>query len=155
MQQAQTLGRVQSKGKKKIWAHSGDSHFIEPKGLWGDILPKALAERMPRIEEVEMDGRPMERIHVDGQVFHFPIPKLYCGIIVSDGDPIDVSSGMFFQAPTTVAVANPVTSPLSMRSDVPPKMSQFETPSDARMVNAPSPLSVSDVAPSIVSDPCR
>ena len=33
MQEVQTHGRVQPKGKKKIWAHSGDSHFIEPKGL--------------------------------------------------------------------------------------------------------------------------
>lgn len=76
MQQSQTLGRDPSQAKRKIWAHSGDSHFIEPKDLWTDILPKALADRMPRIEEVEMDGRPMERIHVDGQVFHFPIPKV-------------------------------------------------------------------------------
>ena len=76
MQKADTRERARAAGKGKIWAHSGDSHFIEPKGLWSDILPKALADRMPRIEEVEMDGRPMERIHVDGQVFHFPIPKV-------------------------------------------------------------------------------
>jgi predicted TIM-barrel fold metal-dependent hydrolase len=61
---------------EKIWAHSGDSHFIEPDDLWTQILPSDLAERMPRVEAVEMDGRPMERIHVDGQIFHFPIPKV-------------------------------------------------------------------------------
>ena len=31
----------------KIWAHSGDSHFLEPEDLWHQILPAALAERMP------------------------------------------------------------------------------------------------------------
>jgi predicted TIM-barrel fold metal-dependent hydrolase len=61
---------------EKIWAHSGDSHFVEPKGLWEEILPKDLADRMPRSIEVEKDGRPMEEIHVDGEVHYFPIPKI-------------------------------------------------------------------------------
>jgi len=60
----------------KIWAHSGDSHFLEPEGLWHEILPRDLADRMPRIEDVEVDGRPMERIYVDGEIYHFPKPKV-------------------------------------------------------------------------------
>jgi len=31
----------------KIWAHSGDSHFLEPEDLFQQILPAKLAERMP------------------------------------------------------------------------------------------------------------
>jgi predicted TIM-barrel fold metal-dependent hydrolase len=76
MTDASTLARPQGNKTQKIWAHSGDSHFVEPKGLWQEILPKALAERMPKIEEVEQDGRPMERIQVDGQTFYFPVPKI-------------------------------------------------------------------------------
>jgi len=59
---------------EKIWAHSGDSHFIEPDDLWTQILPRDLAARMPWTELVE-DGR-MERIHVDGEIYHFPVPKI-------------------------------------------------------------------------------
>jgi hypothetical protein len=76
MTQTGTLARLHARNTQKIWAHSGDSHFVEPKGLWQEILPKALADRMPQIEEVEQDGRPMERIRVDGQEFFFPIPKI-------------------------------------------------------------------------------
>ena len=27
--------------QKKIWTHSGDSHFLEPDDLWHQILPKS------------------------------------------------------------------------------------------------------------------
>lgn len=57
----------------KIWAHSGDSHFNEPKDLWTDILPKDLAARMPWTEEISED---MQLIHVDGKEYKFPIPKI-------------------------------------------------------------------------------
>ena len=30
----------------KLWAHSGDSHFLEPENLFQQILPPKLAERM-------------------------------------------------------------------------------------------------------------
>ena len=33
---------------EKIWANSGDSHFLEPEDLWHQILPAAQADRMPR-----------------------------------------------------------------------------------------------------------
>ena len=46
----------------KIWANSGDSHFLEPLDLWQTILPPDLAERMPRSE---IDGDE-EIVHVDG-----------------------------------------------------------------------------------------
>jgi predicted TIM-barrel fold metal-dependent hydrolase len=59
---------------EKIWAHSGDSHFIEPEGLWNEILPADLAARMPWTEKSE-DGA-SEIIHVDGETFHRELPKI-------------------------------------------------------------------------------
>ncbi|MFI5045658.1 MAG: amidohydrolase family protein [Acidimicrobiia bacterium] len=50
----------------KIWANSGDSHYLEPEDLWGQILPKQYAERMPRTERISENE---EVIHVDGQSF--------------------------------------------------------------------------------------
>jgi predicted TIM-barrel fold metal-dependent hydrolase len=58
----------------KIWAHSGDSHFLEPEGLWNEILPADLAARMPWSEQTE-DGS-AEIIHVDGQEFRRELPKV-------------------------------------------------------------------------------
>jgi predicted TIM-barrel fold metal-dependent hydrolase len=57
----------------KIWAHSGDSHFLEPAKLWDEILPKDLAARMPHSEKISEDE---ERITVDGQSFTWRIPKV-------------------------------------------------------------------------------
>ena len=45
---------MQTTSKIKICAHSGSSHFIEHRGFWQSIPPKALAGRMPRIEEVQL-----------------------------------------------------------------------------------------------------
>jgi predicted TIM-barrel fold metal-dependent hydrolase len=59
--------------KQKIWAQSGDSHFIEPEGLWSEILPKDLAARMPWVEMIEDN---IELIHVDGKEYKFPVPKV-------------------------------------------------------------------------------
>jgi predicted TIM-barrel fold metal-dependent hydrolase len=59
--------------KAKIWAHSGDSHFIEPKGLWRDILPRDLADRMPWTEQI---SEHIELIHVDGREYQFPTPTV-------------------------------------------------------------------------------
>jgi len=47
-----------------IWANSGDSHVLEPPGLWTERMPADLAERMPRTEPV--DDR-TERLFVDGR----------------------------------------------------------------------------------------
>jgi predicted TIM-barrel fold metal-dependent hydrolase len=57
----------------KIWAHSGDSHFLEPSDLWHQILPKAQADRMPWTEVIADDE---ERVHVDGKSFTRRLPKI-------------------------------------------------------------------------------
>ena len=57
----------------KLWANSGDSHFIEPAGLWHDRLPKSLADRMPRSERI---GDDEEIVHVDGKSIRRRLPKL-------------------------------------------------------------------------------
>jgi hypothetical protein len=57
----------------KLWANSGDSHFLEPDDLWQQILPKPLADRMPRSEKV---GDDEEIIHVDGKTLHRKLPKI-------------------------------------------------------------------------------
>ena len=58
----------------KLWANSGDSHFIEPEDLWRSRLPKRLAELVPRSER-DPDGT-WESIHVDGQVFRRRLPSI-------------------------------------------------------------------------------
>ena len=58
---------------EKIWAHSGDSHFLEPADLWHQIMPKARADRMPR---TEMISDHEERVTVDGKSFVRSIPKI-------------------------------------------------------------------------------
>jgi predicted TIM-barrel fold metal-dependent hydrolase len=64
---------VDEKVDGKIWAHSGDSHFLEPDDLWHQILPKRQADRMPRSEKT---GDEEEVIHVDGKSFRRPLPKI-------------------------------------------------------------------------------
>jgi predicted TIM-barrel fold metal-dependent hydrolase len=56
---------------KKIWANSGDSHFIEPPDLFTDGLPKKMAERMPHSQK--FDG--YEIVTVDGLEFRRSMPK--------------------------------------------------------------------------------
>jgi predicted TIM-barrel fold metal-dependent hydrolase len=57
----------------KIWTHSGDSHLIEPKGLWGEILPAAQAERMPRTTRLSEHE---ELVEVDGTSFTRAVPAI-------------------------------------------------------------------------------
>jgi predicted TIM-barrel fold metal-dependent hydrolase len=57
---------------QKLWANSGDSHFIEPENLWRDSLPPALAERVPRSVK-DPDGE-WETVHVDGMAFRRKLP---------------------------------------------------------------------------------
>ena len=57
----------------KIWANSGDSHFLEPEDLWHQILPKAQADRMPRTRRI---SETEELIEVDGKSFTRPVPKI-------------------------------------------------------------------------------
>ena len=58
----------------KIWAHSGDSHFLEPEDLWHQILPKSLADRMPRTRRISDEE---ELVEVDGKSFTRPLPKIF------------------------------------------------------------------------------
>ena len=58
----------------KIWAHSGDSHFIEPDGLWAELLPPSLAARMPRAVQISDDE---EEVHVDGNSFRRKMPTMF------------------------------------------------------------------------------
>ena len=46
---------------EKIWAHSGDSHLMEPEDLWTSRLPKRLADRAPRSER----GEKYEIVYID------------------------------------------------------------------------------------------
>ncbi|HEY2503879.1 MAG TPA: amidohydrolase, partial [Mycobacterium sp.] len=39
-----TVSATQHQSRLKLWANSGDSHFIEPEDLWRSRLPKRLAE---------------------------------------------------------------------------------------------------------------
>jgi predicted TIM-barrel fold metal-dependent hydrolase len=57
----------------KMWAHSGDSHFLEPADLWHQILPKKQADRMPRTRMISDDE---ELVEVDGKSFTRSVPKL-------------------------------------------------------------------------------
>ena len=54
----------------KIWAHSGDSHLLEPHDLWHQIMPKAQADRMPRTERISDTE---ERVTVDGKMVDYPV----------------------------------------------------------------------------------
>jgi predicted TIM-barrel fold metal-dependent hydrolase len=58
----------------KLWANSGDSHFIEPADLWQSRLPKRLADLVPRTEK-DPDDR-WETIYVDGQTFRRRLPSI-------------------------------------------------------------------------------
>lgn len=69
---ATTLESAKNDAKVKIWANSGDSHILEPDNLWQEILPKDLADRMPRTERVSEDE---EIVYVDGESFSRPVPR--------------------------------------------------------------------------------
>ena len=56
----------------KIWANSGDSHYMEPPDLY-EKLPEHLRDRMPKT--VRDEERGVETITVDGQSFERPIPR--------------------------------------------------------------------------------
>lgn len=60
--------------EEKLWANSGDSHSLGERAVWEEILPKELADRMPRSEKHEDEG--YEVVYVDGQSFRRDLPKL-------------------------------------------------------------------------------
>ena len=55
-----------------LWTYSGDSHFIEPPGLFKEHLPKALADRLPRSEKIDDTE---EIVHIDGRVVPAEAPE--------------------------------------------------------------------------------
>ena len=59
---------------QKIWTHSGDSHFLEPADLWHQIMPKALADRMPQTKMISDDE---ELVTVDGKSFTRTVPRIF------------------------------------------------------------------------------
>ena len=56
----------------KLWANSGDSHYMEPPNLF-EQLPPHLRELLPKSTRDEERG--VEIITVDGQSFERPIPR--------------------------------------------------------------------------------
>ncbi|AGP61246.1 amidohydrolase family protein [Streptomyces rapamycinicus] len=57
---------------EKIWANSGDSHFMEPEDLWRTNVPTHLADLMPRSVK-DPDGM-WETVHIDGMSFRRATP---------------------------------------------------------------------------------
>ena len=57
----------------KIWANSGDSHFLEPDTLWRDNVPAKFADLMPHSVK-DSDGE-HETVHVDGKSFRRKLPS--------------------------------------------------------------------------------
>jgi predicted TIM-barrel fold metal-dependent hydrolase len=59
----------------KIWANSGDSHFLEPEDVLyerlRDKLPADLVERLPRSEKTDSH----ETVYVDGEVIERSMPR--------------------------------------------------------------------------------
>jgi len=51
----------------KIWANSGDSHFLEPDTLWRDNVEARFRDLMPHAVK-DPDGE-WETVHIDGQSF--------------------------------------------------------------------------------------
>ena len=70
----------------KIWAHSGDSHFLEPDDLWHQIMPASQADRMPRTTRIN-DGDE-ELVEVDGKSFTRKLPKVFTAKNAQTGETI-------------------------------------------------------------------
>ena len=58
--------------QRKLWANSGDSHYMEPPDLFDRLSPE-LRELLPKTTRDEERG--VEIITVDGQSFERPIPR--------------------------------------------------------------------------------
>jgi predicted TIM-barrel fold metal-dependent hydrolase len=58
----------------KIWANSGDSHFLEPDDLWRSNVSAEFAELMPHSVR-DPDGE-WETVYVDGQEFRRKLPNV-------------------------------------------------------------------------------
>ena len=58
---------ARSESGVKLWAHSGDSHFLEPPDMFEQMLPPELAKRMPRSIRTATEEGTSETIVVDGR----------------------------------------------------------------------------------------
>jgi predicted TIM-barrel fold metal-dependent hydrolase len=58
---------------EKIWANSGDSHFLEPDDLWRANVPAKYADLMPKAVK-DADGE-YETVSVDGKSFRRKLPN--------------------------------------------------------------------------------
>lgn len=81
-----------SEAAVKVWANSGDSHYLEPDDLWDQILPKHLAERMPRTEKV---SETEEIVHIDGQSFRRQLPPATKALIKGEVRGEEVEGTLF------------------------------------------------------------
>jgi len=72
MTSTEVAAEAVSASRTKIWANSGDSHFLEPDSLWRDTLPPRLAELVPRAVK-DPDGQ-WETVHIDGMSFRRKLP---------------------------------------------------------------------------------
>ena len=103
----------------KLWADSGDSHFLEPADLWYQIMPKAQADRMPRTRLINENE---ELIEVDGKSFTRTLPRLMTakgatGETIGEMSARPPGSGLRVEASSRQA---PVpTSPCSIRRQSP------------------------------------
>ena len=75
---------------QKLWANSGDSHATGETQRWNEILPKDIAERMPRSVK-DPDGE-YETVYVDGKSFRRKLPKLATKTDASGKTIIDLVS---------------------------------------------------------------
>jgi predicted TIM-barrel fold metal-dependent hydrolase len=69
-----TVTEAETSIATKIWANSGDSHFLEPDDLWQKNLPERLADLVPRSVK-DADGL-WETVHIDGQSFRRKMPSM-------------------------------------------------------------------------------
>jgi predicted TIM-barrel fold metal-dependent hydrolase len=68
------MNMAEDTSTSKLWANSGDSHSLGERAVWEEVLPKELADRMPRSEKHEEEG--YEIVHVDGQSFRRDMPQI-------------------------------------------------------------------------------
>src|SRR3954454_14880828 len=71
---------------EKIWAHSGDSHFLEPEDLWHQIMPRSQADRMPKTTRIN-DGDE-ELVEDDRKSFTRKLPKVMTAKNAQTGETI-------------------------------------------------------------------
>ena len=74
-----TTTEAPTAGVEKIWAHSGDSHAMEPADLWTSRLPKYLADRAPRQRTVLL----FEHLLMAAACFLFGAMRTFPGMLAA------------------------------------------------------------------------